>query len=99
MANMKCEQKKIEEVCAVNMTHDEYPYGLRIHLEPEVVQKLKMKMPAVGEKFELTGMAIVKSVSAETEREGKERISCSLQITDLEVLKKSNASKKLYGED
>lgn len=53
----------------------EYPYGLRIRLEREQLEKLGLTaLPAIGETF---------TVSAHDSAEGGESRSLELQITDL----------------
>lgn len=64
-----------------------YPYGLALHLEDEVMEKLKMsKLPQVGKQVLVYALADVTSVSENESMVGGTRQSVSLQITDLALL-------------
>lgn len=81
-----------------------YPYGLCLHLDDEVMEKLGLKeLPAVGKPVMVHAMADVTSVSENeyTTEGGKteKRQSVSLQITDLALMRAEDmddASEKLY---
>lgn len=79
---------KQKEYDAVSLFGDEYPYGLRIHLDEDTVRKLKYSF-AVGEDVMMTVKAHVKRVSTEEEEAGEgegDTSSCvELQITDMAV--------------
>lgn len=64
---------------------DMYPYGTRIDLNEETLEKLDMdKLPRVGTNMTITAKVKVTSVS-ENQREGGEKTRrVELQITDLE---------------
>lgn len=64
---------------------DEYPYGLRIQLGKEELEKLGItELPDVGAVFNLDARAVVKSVRANDSEQGKD-YGCELQITHLEL--------------
>ena len=79
-------QRSSEDKAKSLLTEDmpKYPYGLKIHLGQEEMEKLDFKSaPRVGDKFMLKGFVVVSSVSeSENEGEAKER-SVSLQITNM----------------
>lgn len=105
LASMKLEPREAKDPCAcpLEQPREDYPWGLRIHLEAEQLAALGIKeMPPIGTVLTITAMAKVvnASVSA-SEGSTKEHRSLGLQITDMnlepEVKRKSNAS-VLYGD-
>jgi len=94
-------EKKEEAMPESVLDTSNYPYGLRINLDPKTMQKLNMGIPSVGQKMKLICEAEVISVYAENKR-GDEREICSgLQITAMEVAKKEAeipAAAAIYGE-
>lgn len=108
LVNMKIDPKEREERYKETALVEgpQYPYGLCLHLDDEVMQKLGLsKLPAVGTDLMLTAKVTVTSCS-ENSYEGKggkaeTRQSMSLQITDLglsDAPKSGDAAKSLYGE-
>lgn len=98
MINMKQSQKS-ETLLAEAQQDDapEYPYGLRICLDSESLDKLGVtELPAVGTTMTLMARVEVVSVSQHESGDGKNR-DVSLQITDME-LRGGGASdpRKLY---
>lgn len=65
---------------------ERYPYGLRINLGQDEIEKLKIsKLPSVGDPFTIEAVGYVCDVSqSETEGNGK-RSSLCIQITDMEL--------------
>lgn len=59
---------------------DSYPYGLRVRLEADELDKLGMKLPKVGEKFTLEARAVVTSVSQNSSDRGHEHRSVELVL-------------------
>lgn len=82
----KEDKKKREETyCTPCLDSDDYPYGLRIHLDNEMLDKLGIKtLPKTGASFKLSATGTVKSTEI-NDRNGKESKSMSLQIEKLEV--------------
>lgn len=80
----------------------DYPYGLRIELDHECLEKLEIsKLPGIGDKVNLSCIAEVVSVSSNAEMDGEICNRISLQITDMELVKGSsdkNIAKKIYEE-
>ncbi len=70
---------------------DPYPYGLRLELNQEVIEKLGIDLPAVGEELEIRAIAKVTSCHASEGESGK-YASCSVQITDMEVKGESDVA-------
>lgn len=81
----------------------EYPYGLRISLDDDALEKLGItQLPAVGSKMQLSATVEVCSTSAYSTQEGEAETSVSLQITAMELgaaQQSSNAATMLYGGD
>lgn len=79
----------------------EYPYGVSIDINEEVMEKLGMtEIPKVGAKITITAKAEVTSARQVEGKEYSDSGFC-LQITDLELgsgLKKS-AAQSLYGSE
>jgi len=86
-------KKKKNTHNAHEVGHEEpkFPFGLRIHLEEETIEKLGMKdLPEVGGEMMLNAKVTVDSVSShETEEDGETR-SISLQITEMELISPSS---------
>ena len=78
-----------------------YPYGLRIHLDPQSMKMLGMKEPLeFGTKVMIQAKAVV-CESMEREDESGESACMSIQITDLSLSAKgeSDTAKSLYGDE
>jgi len=81
-----------------------YPYGLRVNLDNETMEKLKLReLPEVGKSILVLARADVISVSSNESSEGGKRESVELQITDLALEKDSgegsDTADKLYNGD
>jgi hypothetical protein len=81
----------------------EYPYGLRISLDDDALEKLGLtQLPAVGTKMQLSATVEVCSTSAYSTQEGESEASVSLQITAMELgsaQQSTSAASMLYGGD
>lgn len=75
-----------------------YPYGLKISLNNDSIEKLGIPaMPAVGKKMMLHAMVEVCCVSEYDSKEGGKNSSMELQITEMALeAPKKNAAKELY---
>lgn len=109
LVNMKCAEEAGENEAGEGEAESsgmiekpEYPYGLRISLNGESLDKLGISMlPQVGQKMMIQASVQVCSVSQYENQNGNKDRSVDLQITDLGVGSESNrddARKKLYGE-
>lgn len=96
LVNMKIDPAKEKEKYAAKestlVEQPRYPYGLCIHLDDDVMQRLGMKsLPEVGKPIMVHAMADVTSVSENeySEPDGKteKRQSVTIQITDLALTK------------
>lgn len=103
LVNMKIskkEAKKMTECCAVDAP--EYPYGLRIELGNDALEKLGITaLPGVGKKIMVEAVCEVCSVSQYENKDKTSNRSVSLQITDMSVVEakeKKSVSDSLYGE-
>ena len=101
MKRTKTEKKEgSEEVCCPGAQED-FPYGLRIHLEDEEISKLNIPMPEIGSTMVLVANIKVTSVSERADEDGENR-SVGLQITEMELAPYKNDDtdhvKKLYSE-
>jgi len=107
MINLKksIEEKK-EEVHESGMMcgQAEYPYGLSITLEPDVVKKLGITSPpTVGDEKMILAKVICKEVTLEEKYDDTAGFSVRLQMTDMEVRSEDprkeepGTSSKLYG--
>ena len=64
----------------------EFPHGLVIHLDEEVLSKMELEgLPTVGDAVLIFAKATVKSVSQEESLTGGQERQVSLQITDIAV--------------
>lgn len=76
----------------------DYPYGLRITLEPEVLKKIGLdKMPKVGDMMMLHAMTEVVGVNADRGQAGGKDLRVELQITMLDL--KAKNQEQEYSED
>lgn len=102
LTNMK-RAKRDNDSDEMAMEEPDYPWGLRVHLEDESLDKLDMDdLPAVGSKMTMMTTVEVTSVSQhEDSSDDGERRNVELQITDMELTdaKPRDASKVLYGGD
>ena len=82
---------------------DEYPWGLLLTLNSEVIKRLRLTLPKVGDEMML--VARVKVMSTGTSEDGKEtRQSADMQITDMglgpvEQQPQRSAASVMYGGD
>ena len=85
LVSMKRTKAEVKEMSAPTAMDDEqYPYGLRISLQNDELEKLGIdKLPGVGDTFELEAIVVVKSVSAGQSEGGEKRRSIELQITEM----------------
>lgn len=84
MISLKITKKQDDEndmPVAVGGINNRYPYGTRINLDQDSLDKLGiMKMPTVGDKIMIEGKCEVISV-----RQGEDGKSVELQITDMDL--------------
>lgn len=84
---------------------NEYPYGLIISLNDEIIEKLGIKeLPKVGDIINLNALVSVKSVSereGESDNENETERMLSLQITDMELApqKKGKTNAEIFYGD
>ena len=102
--DMKMSREEAQEQYApVTSDAPEYPYGLRISLDDDALEKLGLtQLPAVGTKMQLSATVEVCSTSAYSTQEGEAETSVSLQITAMELgtaQQSSSAASLLYGGD
>lgn len=100
------EKKSMIEGPAMSKDAPRYPYGLNIHLNDEVMQKLGLEsLPKVGTKMMIMAVAVVESVSERDSQDGGKRQDMSIQITDMSIEPHSDKkgekelAKSLYGSD
>ncbi len=77
---------------------DEFPFGLRLHLDDEAIKKLSLGTLEVGDKMSLFAEVKVTEVSEREDEEGKRR-HVDLQITDMSLHdgKVDDVAETLYG--
>jgi hypothetical protein len=103
MINMKMSREEAKEYNTIEANHDapEYPYGLRIDLNDDSLEKLGITaLPKVGTEMTMTCKVTVTSVSAYDRQGGEAEQSVCLQITDMELgagKTQSDAATSLYG--
>lgn len=77
----KKEKKELEPFPAMKYEGPDYPYGLRLHLDEDALEKLGISLPNVGETFEVSGIGVVMSVSENRhESQGRKHKSQSVEI-------------------
>lgn len=84
MKRSKAERKK--ESMPSHIGGDDYPYGLRVNLDHESLQKLGIdKLPSVGDKLHLHAHAHVVSAEERSTEGGKKHRSVSLELRKMHV--------------
>jgi len=96
MKSMKVEKMSdstsTEALLANNDSH-EFPYGLRLRLDPKIMEKMDLeKMPEVGQTMGLHAVVEVVEVSLDRNESGGRDKCMSLQITDMALQVRSNDS-------
>jgi hypothetical protein len=89
LVSMKLSAKEAKEDCGMTAPGDtkdlpRWPWGLRLTLDDEVLTKLGLELPDVGDTVTITAQAHVVSVNS-SERQGETNRSVELQITDLAI--------------
>ncbi|UPY96261.1 capsid staple protein [Pectobacterium sp. 21LCBS03] len=101
MVNLKQGTDTYENSDGEVKTRDEYPWGLHITLNDDVIKKLGMTVPKVGDELMVTAKAKVLSTS--TREDGDEsKSTVELQITDIGIGsegEKPSAAMVLYGKE
>lgn len=83
MKRSKADMKEESANTPVSESQEQYPYGLRIMLDKDELEKMGMKkLPIIGDEFMIEAMCKVVSVS-ENASENNETSSVSLQIIHL----------------
>lgn len=100
LVDMKLDKRAKEEDSEVK--EDRYPFGLRIHLDDEQLEKLGVdELPKVGKEKMMIAMVEVTDVSASDTMLGGERRSVGLQIKSVAFKetedKQKEAEEKFYG--
>ena len=103
MVNLKQGTDSFETEDGKTVQRDDYPWGLRVTLNNEVMKKLGIGLPKVGAEMMLIGK--VKVLSTSTRQDGEETNSnVDLQITDIgladdDAAPQKSAADTLYGSD
>jgi hypothetical protein len=84
MKRSKAAKKKDAEGPSIG--GDDYPYGLRVNLDHESLQKLGIdKLPSVGDKMHLHAHAHVVSAEERSSEGGKKHRSVSLELRKMQI--------------
>lgn len=79
-----------------------YPYGLSLYLNSDIIKKLGMETPTVGQKITITAVAEVNGFSSHKQADGDTESTANIQITAMEVspaaVDKAQAQETLYGK-
>jgi hypothetical protein len=95
MKSMKLTKTEKKETAIPGPMTQDYPWGLCLNLDSEVMNKLGIKeLPEVGGKMTLSAIVEVVSVGASASKESENR-HMSLQVTDMELA----AAKKRKADD
>ena len=83
----KAEKKRSQnDIMPASLSSGErYPYGLQIRLDNDSMKKLGIELPEVGEEVTVYAKADITEASANETSEGGKRLSCTLQITRLQI--------------
>lgn len=99
MKNMKMSKSETKKMESPEVDKPQYPYGLKMNLDNETIEKLGMKtMPEMGKAMMLMAMVTVTDMH-ESKSEGSNYRSLGLQITDMSIEdEKESLEKRLYPE-
>lgn len=101
MKNMMMSKKETKKMVEGDMPEDrpQYPYGLKLNLDNETLEKLGMKtMPEMGKAMMMMAKVTVTDMH-ESKSEGSNYRSLGLQITDMAFeAEKESLEKRLYPE-
>ena len=76
--------EKVEKVTHDTTDIEDYPWGLRLNLDQDAIDKLGIDLPSVGDTFFVVALAKVRSIS-EFESDDETRQDISLQIEQLSL--------------
>lgn len=88
LTDLKVTKKPGKNEPAVSSSENGYPYGTRISLGEDEMQKLGMDMPKVGQKIHLRGHGVVHSASQSESAGGKPRRNVELQLHKISIEKR-----------
>jgi|HigsolmetaAR201D_1030396.scaffolds.fasta_scaffold25441_1 hypothetical protein len=91
------QEKKAANKAIMPAEADSYPYGLRISLDDDALQKLGLKLPKVGERFHIEAVAEVCSTSAHESSDHTDR-RMELQIQKLGLTKEARSMQEAVEE-
>lgn len=99
LKDMKSESKK-KDVMELEDHRPEYPYGLRIDLNNESLDKLGIKeLPEIGETMVMMAKVEVVSVGSHAHKGGDKHRNVDLQITEMGFEgKKISQDEALFGD-
>ena len=84
LRDMKLSRAEKSEEVAIESTPPDYPYGLRLNLDQDAIDKLGIDLPDVGDSFFVVAVATVRSVS-EYKNDDRTTQDISLQIEQLSL--------------
>ena len=84
LRDMKLTPSEKSEEAEIATDTPDYPYGLRLNLNEEALEKLGIDLPDVGDSFFVVAVAKVQSVS-EHQSEGSKSQNVDLQIEQLSL--------------
>jgi len=90
-------EKKARDSAKPSSLEDDYPYGHRVHLDHDDMEKLGMDMPQVGDKFHLRAHAHVASASEDSREGGKKHRRIELHLRKM-AIEHGNKSETAKGE-
>ena len=103
MTSMKLSPKESKEMMKPQVGKDgpSYPYGLRLNLDRECIDKLNMgRMPKIGSEVTILAKAKVESVSERDSTDSGKHRTLELQITELGLeTPKLDAAEYIYGSE
>lgn len=95
MKDMKLTDAELKERDSTSLSEeDKYPYGLRVHVDNNSMDKLGMDLPEIGTTMILVAEVEVVSVSQYASPDNEDK-SFSLQIQQMELKDKPSAEAKL----
>ena len=88
LTSMKRKSSDTPTAASHPMDHEEYPYGLKLNLETEDLDKLGLsELPAVGKECKITAQGVIESASTnQSKGDAKDRKSISIQITAMKLV-------------
>lgn len=100
MIDMRYEQEELKDFSTPSAEVPKYPYGLKLCLGKNEIEKLGIKNPQINQKMEISAIVEVVEISSENEGGDESSMEIELQVKEMEIKKDEDKSSTsvMYGE-